>query len=422
MARSFAARWFEFSRFSILASLVTVICAAQTAAQESYDTLPTDDEYGLTPVDKAEAPAPAQEDVVSDDAYSDDAASDESYSAGTYASPAPLATAKADRRTPVVESGTKTETIKERYPSGKVKIERVVSQDSEGNFVNHGSWTMWDENGRTLAEGDFRNNRRQGVWTRFHSPNDSNLFSENPFDQFSGGFISKASFENGKLHGTWTISDAKGRKVIDWEFADGVRNGNSVWFFATGRPFREIAYHNGAIDGELVQYNAEGKVVRRDTYQEGRKIAAKRSFHSSEQKKSEGIYLHAAVVLKTADDWWNARPATFTTSGRDVRHGAWKSWFTNGQVNVEGEYRNDVPVGQFVWWYSNGQVAMQGSYEAGKQVGPWVRWHPNGIKSTQGHYRAGHPTGPWTWWHATGKVKQSADFSQPVAGVDSTNR
>ena len=411
----FAARWFELLKFSLLASLVAAICVAQSAAQESLDSLPDDDEFGLAPIEAtvdeagepAEAPVPAQEETVP---------------GGQYASPAPLVAAKPGNRTPVVEAGAKTETIKERYPNGKVKIEREVTQDSEGNFVNHGSWIMWNENGRVVAEGVFHNNRRQGTWTRYHAANDSDLFGEAPFDQFTGGFVSQAEFEGGKLHGTWTIADAKGRKVVDWEFADGVRNGRSVWFFASGRPLREVEYRSGVIDGELVQHNAEGKVVRKDTYQQGRKIAPKRSYHTSTQKKSEGVYLHAAVVQKTADDWWNARPATFTTTGRDVRHGAWKSWFTNGQINDEGEYRNDVPVGQFTWWYPSGQIAMRGGYEAGKQVGPWVRWHSNGIKSTQGRYRSGHPAGPWIWWHATGKVKQSADFSQPVAAVDSTKR
>ena len=40
------------------------------------------------------------------------------------------------------------ETITEKYPNRKVKIERQVVQDDERNYVNHGPWKMWDPNGK----------------------------------------------------------------------------------------------------------------------------------------------------------------------------------------------------------------------------------------------------------------------------------
>src|SRR5438045_1411801 len=45
-------------------------------------------------------------------------------------------------------SGDEVETIQERYPNRTVKVERQVIQDSAGNYINHGTWSQWDERGR----------------------------------------------------------------------------------------------------------------------------------------------------------------------------------------------------------------------------------------------------------------------------------
>ena len=44
----------------------------------------------------------------------------------------------------IADDGAEIEVIRERYPNRSVKIEREVTQDAEGNYVNHGSWKMWD--------------------------------------------------------------------------------------------------------------------------------------------------------------------------------------------------------------------------------------------------------------------------------------
>src|SRR5690606_4804533 len=95
--------------------------------------------------------------------------------------PAPQAEPAVNRRTPkpvvvatdvpdkavVAEdfaSDSKVEVIRERYPNRTVKIEREVTQDADGNYVNHGTWKMWDEAGNLVAEGRYFNGQREGIW------------------------------------------------------------------------------------------------------------------------------------------------------------------------------------------------------------------------------------------------------------------
>ncbi len=318
----------------------------------------------------------------------------------------PIATA------PATTDETKTEVIQERYPNRAVKIERTVTQDSEGNYVNHGPWKMFDERGTLVAEGQFQRGQRHGVWNRWYRSREVDLIGSNPYVTYTGPFISQAVFQNGKLHGKWAIFDSKQHKISEIEFADGERNGNATWWYASGKRMREITYKDGLIDGQYLEWSPENKLVIKDTYQAGRKLAPKIEYHTGAQKKSEGMYLFAKDVVKTPDDWWNARLATSVKEGKDEKHGPSTTWYPSGQVKMQATYENDVPVGHFTWWYSNGQKALEGAYDVGKPNGKWTWWHQNGQKSAQGDYASGHPTGPWSWWRDDGKVAQSADFTE----------
>ena len=46
------------------------------------------------------------------------------------------------------EAEPETEIIRERYPNRAVKIEREVSQDENGNYINDGYWRMWIKRAR----------------------------------------------------------------------------------------------------------------------------------------------------------------------------------------------------------------------------------------------------------------------------------
>lgn len=321
------------------------------------------------------------------------------------------------------EEEEKIEVIRERYENRAIKIEREVTQDAEKNYINHGSWKMWDETGTLITEGHYLFGERDGVWTRWYRRGP--LFTTAPYNQFEGPYVSQAKFQEGKLDGEWTIYDSKQRKISLIEFAYGLRHGKATWWYPTGRTMREVEYRDGLIDGKLMEWDVDGTELTSDTYQAGRKLASKVEYHMSEgtrtsrgrtrtstsQKKSVGVYLHAKLVVETPDDWWDARFATYTTEGSDERHGVWASWYPSGQPQMSGSYENDVEVGKFTWWYANGQKALEGNYEDGKPHGTWTWWHDNGQKSTEGEYANGSPTGPWTWWQDDGKVVQSADFS-----------
>jgi antitoxin component YwqK of YwqJK toxin-antitoxin module len=321
-------------------------------------------------------------------------------------------------------SGEKeTELIKERFPNGTIQIERQVTQDPQGNYINDGSWKTWDQRGNLVAQGQYDAGERTGTWVRWYrTVTEANILSQAPYKQFAGPFISQATFKNDKLDGLWTIYDGKMRKISQWTFTDGKRHGPSTWWYPNGKKMREALFKDGDMDGLYIESAPDGSVSARETYQEGRKLAVKTSHHKGGAKKSQGVYLFAKDIEHSPDDWWNCKLITTVKSGKDEKHGPWVSWFATGQKQIEGRYEHDLQVGEFTWWHSNGQRALQGSFNKGKQDGTWTWWHSNGQKSIEGEYVHGNPTGRWTWWKEDGRVVQSADLSHSEGVVIDTPR
>jgi antitoxin component YwqK of YwqJK toxin-antitoxin module len=326
--------------------------------------------------------------------------------------PVPLPVPGKDEATPIDQSPV--EMVKERYPSGVVRIEREVMQDAAGNYIAHGQWRQFDPTGRLIAEGRYLQSKKEGTWRRLYAGDDAPLLTTAPYSNFTPPFVSQATFSRGQLNGKWVITDAKERKVHELEFETGERHGSSTWFYPSGQVMLQAKYEHGRASGEVLQYGPDSAIVARENYEEGRKLAPKIDYYDPQQlaKKSEAMYLHAALHVKAPDNWDTCTLAVFESRGQDEKHGPFTAWHKNGQLARQGEFRYDLPVGKFLYWYPNGQKQMDGTYVDGRQDGPWIWWHENGLKAIAGEYENATPVGVWQWWQASGKLAQKADLSE----------
>ncbi|NIL97476.1 MAG: hypothetical protein GTO53_07635 [Planctomycetales bacterium] len=307
----------------------------------------------------------------------------------------------------------KVEIIRERYPNRAVKVEREVVRDANDNYVNHGIWRMWDENGNMVSKGQYEMGKRTGAWNTWHAARSNKIFQQQPFKEFVGPFSSHANFQGGLLEGTWTIFDGKKRKILEFSYANGVRHGTCTKAYSNGRKLEEIEYKNGEMHGIYRQWTPDGRLVKDQVYDKGRTIIRKVTHYRDAKKKSEGEYLLAKQVLEGKDDWWAVSFASTIKEGEDEKHGEWRTWYPNGQMQVHGFYEHDRPSGElsWSWWYPNGQKAVEGAYDQGQQHGSWTWWHQNGQKKLAGKYAMGEPSGKWIWWKNDGMVLQKMDFS-----------
>jgi antitoxin component YwqK of YwqJK toxin-antitoxin module len=323
-----------------------------------------------------------------------------------------LDSAKPSASDPAAGRNSETETVTERYPNGNIKIERQVSLDPQGNYVNHGTYAEYAQNGKLLRSGEFSLGKQHGKWLQYFEDGRGRLFSGKLEQQFVGPFVSEATFADGVLHGSWTIKSHSG-KVMDWNFDHGIRDGKSTWWYPKGEKRLEVVYRNGQMDGELLEWSPEGKLISRVPITDGRRLVKKVEWFAPGQKSYEGYYLTAQDVVEPNYDWWNttAKATPVAQVGQDQKHGLWNAWYSNGKRRIEAHYERDLPVGTFSWWYESGQKQAEGQYQAGIKHGTWTTWHANGLKESKCEYREGALVGKWMRWDPSGKLAESRDFN-----------
>lgn len=327
----------------------------------------------------------------------------------------------ADAGNPAATRSGATEVIHERYPSRAVKIERHVMQDPAGNYINHGPWTNWDENGKLIARGQYNHGTRDGKWMRWYDAKEGKLFADSVTGGFQRPLGTEVTFKNGEIDGIWRVFDARKRTVCEWTFEDGRRVGRSAWYLPNGTVWQEVNFKDGQMDGDLLNLGAGGKLVVKDRYIDGRRHAIETKHYTSGKKRSEGWVLYPRTYDAATYDWWTGTVKTVPVA-KDLKsqlHGHWTRWHENGQIKFDGMYEYDAPIGTLTWWHSNGQMQLRGQYLSGSQDGPFTWWYPTGQKQVEGTYNAGVPTGKWMRWTTEGKVVQAESYqNESHAGTE----
>ena len=100
---------------------------------------------------------------------------------------------------------------------------------------------------------------------------------------------------------------------------------------------------------------------------------------------------------------------------KEVRHGLFRCWFSNGELRSEFNYRDGKAHGTSKGWYPNGQLDYDGTYKDGELHGHHKGWFEDGKKRFC-HYRiSGCFHGLCRTWDSDGNLISSSYYREDVA-------
>ena len=122
-------------------------------------------------------------------------------------------------------------------------------------------------------------------------------------------------------------------------YVDGKLNGDRIWYSDTGNVVMIESYKNDKLEGDQKTYFDNGKLKSKITYKNNRITAI-------EVYAENGKLLHKDDLSKGT--------------------GEWKTFWNNGQVMEEGNYKNWVKDGTWKRYQENGTVDSIAIYEKGR--------------------------------------------------------
>jgi pimeloyl-ACP methyl ester carboxylesterase len=99
----------------------------------------------------------------------------------------------------------------------------------------------------------------------------------------------------------------------------------------------------------------------------------------------QGDYLVIDPAVK--EEFWNYHQT-------HVKHGYFRKWYDNGQLEWEGRFENGLIHGPVIEWYRNGQLHYSGVYCDGMQEGSFTYYDEHGKLRYQADFIDGSPIRP----------------------------
>jgi antitoxin component YwqK of YwqJK toxin-antitoxin module len=157
--------------------------------------------------------------------------------------------------TPVkVDSDGPVEVQETKWPNGNLKTRTEGKKDADGNFIRHGTSTVWYENGQKKSEQRFTDGVPNGPRNTWY---------------IEGRKWTEGEYVDGLEDGTWRAWYPDGTPQTEWTMARGVWHGLYTEWHTNGKKRIEVEFVQGKRQGPVTTWDEQGVVVFRSDYVDG---------------------------------------------------------------------------------------------------------------------------------------------------------
>jgi uncharacterized protein len=227
---------------------------------------------------------------------------------------------------------------------------------SEGYIIKgqpDGYWKTYFESGKIKSEGNRKNFLLDSTWV-FYSD--------------SGKILLKINYLDGKKNGIRTTYQED--EIVEENFVDDIKQGLTHYYYPDGKLWKEMNFIDGLEEGLGKEFsNMDGRVVKLVHYKKG--------------------YTTDIEYINKIDK-------------ANMKQGKWKYFYPNGNVRLEGEYKNDLKHGYFKEFSENGDLTKTSKYLEGilqedvaelAKLDIKTEYYPNGKPKIVASYKGYVPEG-----------------------------
>ncbi|MBW1613261.1 MAG: hypothetical protein JRJ57_04665 [Deltaproteobacteria bacterium] len=235
------------------------------------------------------------------------------------------------------------------------------------------------------------------------------------YTEFANIKSTKGGVGGSLLHGNYKFFDIDGDLRIDMNYKLGIEHGNETRWDSVGNIISKSTYDNGILKyhkylnendhwlefiGEIFK---EGCI--KNVYSKYGTLLSKETFLKDLRRSVIQYYEYPANKIQ----------AEFTIHIGDSYHGLYRTYYKNGNTEVEGQFHDDIfagniRVGEWRWYSEDGTLESEAKYKAELEY-----WENGEIKVVGGYiYDTDANTwvriGEWEWWNQQGSFIESKEY------------
>lgn len=206
----------------------------------------------------------------------------------------------------------------------------------------------------------------------------------------------------------WGALALQGQNLVDEE---GRKTGHWKVEYPNGLTQYEADFELGHPVGEMLRYYEKGGLKARLIFEAESKRNYVFLFYKSGKPSAEGWY-----VNQLKDSVWTYY-SDFDASVR-IRepylegklNGLSYSYYPNGQISEEVEWKQNVKDGAWKQYFKNGALRLSGYYENGLLQGPYEVYLSNNTIEIRGSYLEGKSHGMWRFYDENGEEVYALEY------------
>ncbi len=283
------------------------------------------------------------------------------------------------------------------YPGGNLESTLLFKQGLLHSNESSPACVKYRETGVIAEVQNYSNGQREGLFSEYY-----------PSSQLSYRVLYRKGLKEGKEE----YFSEDGRLLGGGEYKAGKPVKNHIIKYPSGL-FKCIAIYDA--QGNLLKpiemfYPNGQKESVYSVDSQGRYDKEACTWHPNGQLASKAFYLHGNLEGKQIEYDENGQlkhEATFTNGV--MTH--LKKWHPNGQLALESEKNmKGEDEGSFRSWYEEGQKEIECAYQEGEFNGSFNQWFSNGQQKIQSHYLMGQLQGSYKEWYPSGQLKKEAFY------------
>ncbi len=330
----------------------------------------------------------------------------------------------------------------------------------EGNRKNYqldSIWNFYNRSGKIINIISYSQGKKNG-WSYFFSDSlntkefyQKGIKNGKTFEYYPNGNIHwERNFVKGKEQGNSyeysylndsliiTIKEYKNdvpQKEREINRVDHKKNKQGMWiqFYDSKSIKKEEPYLNNLLHGYVKMYDTLGGLKEIKKYEYGvlienpkelMKAEVRKETDSATKIKTVGPYVDGKKdgVFKSYDEkgsliavenFQNGISISYGNLGEGgVKNGAWKEYYEDKKLKIEGTYTKDIKTGVWKYYHRNGALEQTGQYNtSGKAIGEWKWYYDNGNLLREETFENGLEEGEMTEYSIDGKIISKGKYS-----------
>lgn len=244
------------------------------------------------------------------------------------------------------------------HPNGKIASEGTMRDGRPDGY-----WKTYNEKGILTAEGNRRNFELDSTW---------NFYND------SSKLVLQINYRNGKKEGI--RRSFRSGEIMEENFSNDIKHGLTTTYYTDGKIWKTVNFNNGLEEGISREYANDGTIITLVEYRRG--------------------FIIDRENINRLDK-------------NGHKQGRWKFFYDDGNIKLEGIYRNDKRNGYFKEYDEKGMLVNISKYvddilqeEAPELVKLDVKtdYFTNGKPKTVASYKGNIPEGIRRDYDTTGRV------------------